>query len=145
MFKTILMPTDGSALSENAVKQSLQFAKSINAKVIGFHAIEPYHVLAIGVEMVSDTREVYERDAKLRAAAYLAKIEDMARSAGVNCECISAMEDQPWQAIIKAAQSNGCDLIAMASHGRRGMQGLLLGSQANHVLTHSKIPVLVFR
>jgi nucleotide-binding universal stress UspA family protein len=145
MFKTILLPTDGSALSENAINLALQFAKSINAKVIGFHAVEPYHILAVGVEMVSDTREVYERDAKLRAAACLAKVEDLARSAGVACECISAIDDQPWQGITKAAQSKGCDLIAMASHGRRGMQGLLLGSQTNHVLTHSKIPVLVFR
>lgn len=145
MFKTILIPTDGSTLSENAVKQSLQLAKSINAKVVGFHSMEPFHVLAIEPEMVSDTREVYERDTKLAAARYLAKVEDMARAAGVPCECISAKDDHPWQAIIKAAQSKNCDLIAMASHGRRGMQGLLVGSQANHVLTHSKIPVLVFR
>ncbi|MGB8339532.1 MAG: universal stress protein [Burkholderiales bacterium] len=145
MFKTILVPTDGSTLSENTVKQALQFAKFINAKVVGFHSIEPYHVFAVEPEMVSDTREVYERDAKLRSAKYLAKVEDMARSAGVSCECISAMDDHPWQAIIKTAQSKNCDLIAMASHGRRGMQGLLLGSQAAHVLTHSKIPVLIFR
>jgi nucleotide-binding universal stress UspA family protein len=145
MFKTILIPTDGSTLSETAVRQALQFAKSINAKVVGFHSTEPYHIFAVDAEMVSDTREVYERDAKLRTAACLAKIEDLARSAGVPCECISAEDDHPWQAIIKAAQARKCDLVAMASHGRRGMQGLLLGSQTNHVLTHSKIPVLVFR
>jgi nucleotide-binding universal stress UspA family protein len=145
MFKTILIPTDGSALSENAVKQALQFAKTINAKVVGFHVTEPFHIFAVEAEMVSDTREVYERDAKLNAARNLAKIEDMARSIGVPCECINGQDDHPWQAIIKAAQSKGCDLIAMASHGRRGMQGLLLGSQTHHVLTHSKIPVLVFR
>jgi nucleotide-binding universal stress UspA family protein len=145
MFKTILIPTDGSALSENAVKQALQLAKSINAKVVGFHSIEPYHVFAVDPEMVSDTREVYERDAALLSARFLAKVEDMARSAGVSCESISAQDDHPWQAITKAAQSKGCDLIAMASHGRRGLQGLLLGSQTTHVLTHSKVPVLVFR
>jgi nucleotide-binding universal stress UspA family protein len=145
MFKTILVPTDGSALSENAVKQALQFAKSVNAKVVGFHSVEPYHVFAVEPEMVSDTREVYERDAALLSARHLAKLEDMARTAGVPCECISDTDDHPWQAITKAAQSKGCDLIAMASHGRRGIQGLLLGSQTAHVLTHSKIPVLVFR
>ncbi len=145
MFTTILIPTDGSALSEYAVKQALQFAKSINAKVVGFHFEETYRVFAVDAEMVSDTREVYERDVKLRTALYLAKVEDMARSAGVPCECISGQDNHPWQAIIKAAQSKGCDLIAMASHGRRGIQGLLLGSQTVHVLTHSKIPVLVFR
>ena len=145
MFTTILIPTDGSALSEYAVKQALQFAKSINAKVVGFHFEETYRVFAVDAEMVSDTRDVYERDVKLRTALYLAKVEDMARSAGVPCECISGQDNHPWQAIIKAAQSKGCDLIAMASHGRRGIQGLLLGSQTVHVLTHSKIPVLVFR
>ena len=145
MFTTILIPTDGSALSEYAVKQALQFAKSINAKVVGFHFEETYRVFAVDAEMVSDTREVYERDVKLRTALYLAKVEDMARSAGVPCECISGQDNHPWQAIINAAQSKGCDLIAMASHGRRGIQGLLLGSQTVHVLTHSKIPVLVFR
>lgn len=145
MFKTILIPTDGSALSEYAAKEALQFAKSINAKVVGFHFEESYHVFAVDAEMVTDTREVFERDAKLRTAAYLAKLEDMARAVGVPCECISGQDNHPWQAIIKAAQSKGCDLIAMASHGRRGIQGLLLGSQTVHVLTHSKIPVLVFR
>jgi nucleotide-binding universal stress UspA family protein len=145
MFKTILIPTDGSALSENAVKQALQFAKSINAKVVGFHCMEPYHVFAVDAEMLSDTREVYERDAKLLSARYLAKMEDMARTAGVPCECVSGKDDYPWQAIANTAQSKNCDLIAMASHGRRGLQGLLLGSQATHVLTHSKIPVLIFR
>ncbi len=145
MFKTILIPTDGSALSENAAKLALQFAKSINAKVVAFHSEEPYHVFAVDVEMVSDTREVYERDVKLRAATNLAKIEDLARSAAVPCECMSGQDDHPWHAIIVAAESKGCDLIAMASHGRRGISGLLLGSQTVHVLTHSKIPVLVFR
>ena len=145
MFKTILIPTDGSALSENAVGQALQFAKSINANVVGFHSEEPYHVFAIDVEMVSDTREVYERGIKLRTATNLAKIEDMARSAGVPCECISGQDYHPWHAIIAAAESKDCDLIAMASHGRRGISSLLLGSQTVHVLTHSKIPVLVFR
>jgi nucleotide-binding universal stress UspA family protein len=145
MFKTILIPTDGSELSEYAVKQGLQFAKSIGANVVGFHVKEPYHVFAVDVEMVSDTRDVYERDVTLRSAAFLAKFEDMARTAGVAFASSTTTDDNPWNAIIKAAQTNGCDLIAMASHGRRGIQGLLLGSQTAHVLTHSKIPVLVFR
>lgn len=145
MFKTILIPTDGSALSENAAQLALQFAKAIDAKVVGFHSEEPYHVFAVDVEMVSDTREIYERDIKLRTAANLAKIEDLARSVGVPCECISGQDDHPWRSIVAAAESKGCDLIAMASHGRRGISGLLLGSQTVHVLTHSKIPVLVFR
>ncbi len=145
MFKTILIPTDGSDLSEKAMKQAMQFAKSEGAKAIGLHVTEPYHVFAVAPEMVTDTREIYERDSQLAAARCLAKVEDMARTVGVSCECINEKHEHPYEAIIKTAKSKGCDLIAMASHGRRGLQGLLLGSQTNLVLTHSTIPVLVFR
>lgn len=145
MFKKILVATDGSALSEGAAKQAMQLAKSVNARVVAFHCREPFHVFATGSEMLTDTREVFERDVKARSTVYLARIEDMARSAGVPCETTSDENDHAWQGIIKAAESAGCDLIAMASHGRRGVQGLLLGSQTTHVLTHSKIPALVLR
>jgi nucleotide-binding universal stress UspA family protein len=145
MFKKILIPTDGSALSEGAAKQALQLAKSVNASVVAFHCRQPFHVFAMGTEMLTDTREVYERDINARSMLYLARIEDLARSAGVPCETTSAESDHAWESIIGAAESAGCDLIAMASHGRRGVTGLLLGSQAQHVLTHSKIPTLVLR
>jgi nucleotide-binding universal stress UspA family protein len=145
MFKRILVPTDGSALSEAAAKQVLQLAKSVNAGIVALHCREPFHVFAFGTEMLTDTREIYERDIKTRSAMFVARIEDMARSAGVPCETISAEAEYAWQEIIATANSTGCDLIAMASHGHRGLKGLLLGSQAMHVLTHSKIPTLVLR
>jgi nucleotide-binding universal stress UspA family protein len=145
MFKSILIPTDGSELSDKAISQGIALAKSIGAKAVGFCAIAPYHYVALEPEILADTVLAYEEDAKKRAVQYLAKIENAARVADVRCECFFEMDDRPYDAIIRAAEKSGCDLIAMASHGRRGLRGLLLGSETNLVLTHTKIPVLVFR
>lgn len=143
MFKHILLPTDGSSLSEAAVEQGIIFAKSIGARVTGFHVISPFHVLATGVEMVTDTEEQYGTYSRAQAEAALAVIARSAKKAGVTFECISETNSQPYESIIGAAVKRGCDLIVMASHGRRGVQGLLIGSETNKVLTHTKIPVLV--
>jgi nucleotide-binding universal stress UspA family protein len=145
MFKSILIPTDGSQLSDIAIAKGIALAKSLDAKVVGFYAIPPYHYVALEPEMLADTREAYESDAKKHAEQYLAKIETAAKEAGVRCECFHDMEDHPYEAIIRAAEKSGCDLIAMASHGRRGLRGILLGSETNLVLTHTRIAVLVFR
>ncbi len=143
MFKHLLLPTDGSPLSEAAVLQGISFAKSIGARVTGFHVISPFHVLAAGVEMVTDTEEQYGTHSRAQAEAALAVIARSAKQAGVTFECISETNSQPYESIIRAAVKRGCDLIVMASHGRRGVQGLLIGSETNKVLTHTKIPVLV--
>lgn len=145
MFKHILLPTDGSELSEAAIHKGIQFAKSINAKVTGFHVILPFHVFTVQTEMLEDTKEQYERQSKLHAEQFLGAIKQAAEKAGVNCNTDSVTSDHPYEMIIKAAEKNGCDLIMMASHGRRGMQGLLIGSETQKVLTHTKIPVLVLR
>jgi nucleotide-binding universal stress UspA family protein len=145
MFKSILIPTNGSELCDKAIRQGLTLAKSLDAGVIGFHAIPPYHYVAMEPEVFADTREAYEADAKKQAEKCLATVAAAAEEAGVRCECFYEMDDHPYEAIIKAAERKGCDLIAMASHGRRGLRGLLLGSETNLVLTHTKIPVLVFR
>ncbi len=123
MFKHILLPTDGSALSEVAVQSGIRFAKSINAHVTGLHVISPFHFFARGPEMVSDTKAQFEKDSVAHAQQYLAAISR----------------------VIAAAEKRSCDLILMASHGRRGVKGLLIGSETHKVLTHTKIPVLVFR
>ena len=145
MFKHILLPTDGSQASELAVRQALAFAKSINAKVTGFYVMPEFHVFTYRTEMLEDTREEFAKDSKAHAEQYLGLIEKAAKQAGVSCQTASATSDHPYEAIIEAAQQRGCDLIAMASHGRRGVQGLLLGSETQKVLTHSRIPVLVYR
>ena len=145
MFKSILIPTDGSELSEKAVAQGIALAKALNAKVVGFHAIPAYHFMTVNTEMFADTPGEYERDSTARAKKYLANIDERARAAGVPCESFHETAAHPYEAIIKAAQSRNCDAVAMASHGRRGVQGMLLASQTTLVLTHSKIPEVVFR
>jgi len=145
MFKHILVPTDGSRGSEKAIRRALALAKSTGAKVTGFHVIPKFHVFTYRTEMLEDTKEEYARDSRAHAQRYLAVIEKAAQQVGVSCETAYTTSDHPYVAIIRTAQRKGCDLITMASHGRRGVQGLLLGSETQKVLTHSKIPVLVYR
>ncbi len=145
MFKHILLPTDGSALSEVAVQSGIRFAKSINAHVTGLHVISPFHLFARGPGMVSDTKEQFEKNSVANAELYLAAISRAAKEVGVPCDCVTEKADHPYEAIIAAAEKRNCDLILMASHGRRGVKALLIGSETHKVLTHTKIPVLVFR
>ena len=145
MFKHLLLPTDGSALSKAAIERGLQFAKSMQAKVTGVYVMPQFHVLAYQAEMLADTEQEFAADCKAHAEQYLAVIGQAAREAGVECSTVAAASDHPFEAIIQTAQDRACDLIVMASHGRRGMRGLLLGSETHKVLTHSRIPVLVLR
>jgi nucleotide-binding universal stress UspA family protein len=145
MFTHILLPTDGSPLSEAAMHKGIQFAKSINAKVTGFHAIQPFHIFTLQTEMLEETKEQFEKGARAHAEQCLAVMKQAAEEAGVQCDTAYVTTEHPYEAIIKAAEDKGCDLIMMASHGRRGMRGLLIGSETSKVLTHTPIPVLVFR
>jgi nucleotide-binding universal stress UspA family protein len=144
MFKHILLPTDGSELSEIAILKGIAFAKSIGARVTGFYALPEFHIFTYQTEMLEDTKDEFARDCKAHAEKYLAVIERAAQQAGVAYETVQATSDHPFEAIIEAAQDKGCDLIIMASHGRRGVRGLLLGSETHKVLTHAKLPVLVW-
>lgn len=145
MFTHILLPTDGSPPSEAAIQQGMKLAKEINAKVTGFHAMPEFHVFTYKTEMLEDTKGQFARDSRAHAQQYLDAIETAAKEAGVTCDTTYATNDHPYEAIIEAAEKNGCDLIMMASHGRRGAKGVLIGSETQKVLTHTKIPVLVYR
>jgi nucleotide-binding universal stress UspA family protein len=145
LSKHILVPTDGSPLSEAAAQQAVTLAKSLNAKVTAITASPTFHTLSLQVEVLTDTPEQYEKDAQARAERYLGVIKKAASIAGVPFEGIHVFNDQPYQAIIQAAKDRGCDLISMASHGRKGVVALVMGSETYKVLTHSKIPVLVHR
>jgi len=145
MYKHILIPTDGSELSENAILKGVALAKSMNAKVTGITISATFRAIAVEPMMVTDTPGQYKKDCEALAAKYLAVIEKAAKTAGVQYEGTHVFDDQPHEAIIGTAASKGCDLIVMASHGRRGMKALVLGSETTKVLTHSKIPVLVLR
>jgi nucleotide-binding universal stress UspA family protein len=144
MFKHILLPTDGSELSEAAIQKGVHFAKSINAKVTGFHVILAFHVFTLQMERLGDTKEQYERQSKGQAEQFLGVIKKAAEKTGVRCDTDYATSNHPYEMIIQAAEEKGCDLIMMASHGRRDLQGLLIGSEIHKVLTHTKIPGLVF-
>jgi nucleotide-binding universal stress UspA family protein len=145
MFKHILLPTDGSAASEDAVRKCMQFAKEIGAKVTGFHVMPEFHVFTYQAEMLEDTSDEFRKESEAHAQKYLGVVEKFAGEAGVPCKVATAIGDHPHQAIIDAAARHGCDLIVMASHGRKGIKGLLMGSETQKVLTHSQMPVLVYR
>jgi len=145
MYKHILIPTDGSELAAKAVQHGLAFAKSIGAKITVLTATEPFHVFSTDPKVLTDTAPVYTKHAAEFAAKTLDAVAKAAKAAGVPCETIHLEEGFPYAGIIKTATVKGCDLILMASHGRRGVAAIVLGSETVKVLTHSKIPVLVYR
>jgi nucleotide-binding universal stress UspA family protein len=145
MFKKLLLPTDGTLLSERAVLVGVELARSLGGRVVGLHVAAPFQILTYQTEMLEDSRGLYERDSLSRAGRYLDFVLRTAAEHGVPCETLTESRDDVFRAIIDVAQARACELIVMASHGRRGIAGLLLGSQTQHVLTHSHLPVLVCR
>jgi len=145
MFTHILLPTDGSPLSEAAVQKGIQFAKTINARVTGFCVVPVLPYIGCEAEIGTDFKKQAEAAVQAEVNKNLLAIEKAAKEVGIPCETAKAKSAQPYEAIIDTAAKKGCDLIIMASHGRRGVQALLLGSETQKVLTHTKIPVLVYR
>jgi len=130
MYTHILVPTDGSALSLKAAKAAVELARVLKTKLTAVYATSPW------MPPMGGESEVPRR---------MLVLESEYRKAKVECEKLHVIDDQPWSGIINAAGDKRCDLVVMASHGRRGLAGLLLGSETVKVLTHSKIPVLVCR
>jgi nucleotide-binding universal stress UspA family protein len=145
MYKKILLPTDGSSLSASAITHGVALAKSTGATVVGMTVSVPFHTFALDPMMVSDTKESYKKDCEMRATKDLDAITAAAFAAGVSCEVMHVESEHPYEGIIDTAKTVGCDLIVMASHGRKGASAFVLGSETVKVLTHSKIPVLVCR
>ncbi len=147
MFKQILVPTDGTTLSLRAAKNAVRFAKVDGASITAFYAAPEYHPSIAGDYMPANfvPLSVFEKQVQKTAHKYLGQIKKLAAVGGVPCSGVYASSDSPYQAIIRAAKANKCDLIFMASHGRSGIAGLLIGSETNKVLTHCKLPVLVCR
>jgi nucleotide-binding universal stress UspA family protein len=145
MFKQILLPTDGSDLSERAVLAGVSFAREIGAKVIGLTVTPEFHTFTYKTEMLEATEDEFNASTQRQAAKNLAVISDGASTAGVPCDVVQVTSDEPWAAILQVAKDRGCDLIIMASHGRRGIKALILGSETQKVLVHTDIPVLVYR
>ncbi|MBV8633743.1 MAG: universal stress protein [Burkholderiaceae bacterium] len=145
MFKHILFPTDGAATSKHIIKECISFAKSSGADITALHVMPRYSPYVYEAEIVGATQEKFEQDCVAAAEEFLAEIVSAAREAGVPCKPLHITSDYPYDAIIRTAEDKRCDLIAMASHGRKGVKGMILGSETQKVLTHTKLPVLVFR
>jgi nucleotide-binding universal stress UspA family protein len=147
MFKHILVPTDGSELSQKSARCAVTFAKETGARITVFYAKPEYPVTYYGEGALIDptTPAHFAELAEQQAQQNLGQVEILCQEAGVPCSKLSLTSDIPYEAIIAAATQSGCDLIFMASHGRRGFSSLILGSETNKVLSYSTIPVLVYR
>jgi nucleotide-binding universal stress UspA family protein len=145
MYGNILIPTDGSELSGKAVEHGLALAKRIGAKATALTVFPPFHTLTTNTQMIEDTPARYKARMQENAEKILAAVAAAAQAAGVVCATVQVEHEHPYQAIIDIATSKGCDLIVMASHGRRGISALVLGSETIKVLTHCKVPVQVHR
>lgn len=147
MYKHILIPTDGSELSRSATVAGVNLARALGARVTGLFAA-PAATPLMYRDFLPVGYGTPQRNAALIKRAtrrHLEVIERAARAAGVRCETVSVTDDFPADAILSLAKKRGCDLIFMASHGRRGLRGVLLGSETQKVLAGSKLPVLVYR
>lgn len=127
MYHHILIPTDGSPLSGVAVEQSMDFARDADAKVTVLTVVSPFHVFSADASQLADTRSEYERRARLHAAEILTDAQLKAKARGVSCDVVQLESESPYNEI--TADKSGCDLIAMASHGRRGVAAIVLGSE----------------
>jgi nucleotide-binding universal stress UspA family protein len=149
MYKHILVPTDGSVLSDKAVEAAIKLAKLVGARVTAFHTVEPYPLQGAYAAEASGVAELQPEIFAQRSEEYAKRVLDAvaAAAAAENVQCTTAYAtgNSAFQLIVEKASEEKCDLIVMASHGRRGLEGFLLGSETQKVLTHSSIPVLVYR
>jgi nucleotide-binding universal stress UspA family protein len=144
MFARILVPTDGSELSQKAARGAIELARQVNARIIGVTVVEPYSYTTLS-EYRPEPAAEYERRAEALARERLEPLETGAKAANVEIETTVAHSFSPYEAIIETARRRQCDAIFMASHGRRGLSAILLGSETQKVLTHTDIPVMVYR
>jgi nucleotide-binding universal stress UspA family protein len=148
MYKNILLPHDGSALSDEAADHGIALARAVKAKLTVMHVVAHRNVVldeGVSSKLVHKLESDYENLAKQNAEGLLAKITARAKASGVESTSVVVIGDAPYREIIDQARQFECDLVVMASHGRRGLEGLLLGSETAKLLTHSRIPVLVVR
>ena len=144
MFQRILVPTDGSDITAKAVSTTISLAKALGAKVYTISVKEPFPYSAISEMQPTPPQEFFDAQERI-ATKRVQTVVDSCKAAGLTCEGHTVEALHPWEAIIDHAKRNECDLLVMASHGRRGVSALLLGSETQKVLTHSKVPVLIVR
>lgn len=144
MYKKILVPTDGSNTGGKVIPHAVALAKSCGASVVGLNVTDPYPYSGLA-ETVPITADQYRVHVTQLAEDALKPLEAASKAADVSFEAVIAEDIHPWKAMLDVARDRGCDLVVIASHGRRGVQALLLGSETQKLLTHSTIPVLVLR
>lgn len=145
MFQHILIPTDGSLLSDSALESGLRFACSSGARVTVVAVTEPFFVLSAEARKIGVSQADHEREVKAAAAGHLAEAARKAGALGVPCETVEVENEHPYRGIIETAVDRECDLIAMASHAGSGITALVISSETVKVMTHSAIPLLVYR
>ncbi|MGF1621272.1 MAG: universal stress protein [Rhodomicrobiaceae bacterium] len=145
MYKNILIATDGTELSEKAIKHGVGLAGAVNGEVTIVTVTEPWDAVIVGEVAMVVPPEKYDETAEANARSILSKAKDIADRAGVTVYTMHMKDRHAADGIIEAATERGADLIVMASHGRRGLSRLVLGSEANEVVTHSQVPVLIIR
>lgn len=144
MFQRILVPTDGSDITAKAVNTAIALAKSLGAKIYTISVKEPFPYSAISEMQPTPPQEFFDAQERI-AAKRVQTVVDSCKAAALACEAHTVEALHPWEAIIDHAKRQECDLVVMASHGRRGVAALLLGSETQKVLTHSQVPVLIVR
>lgn len=147
MYTRILVPTDGSTLSKKAMKSAVELAATVGAEVVALNVVPRYPMSYFEGGISVSPHEVarVEKQWAERGQSVADEVSKAAEKAGVKARAITVRSDLVAEAILAAAKKNKCDLVVMASHGRRGLKRLLLGSETQHVLTHGNIPVLVLR
>ncbi|MBC7481030.1 MAG: universal stress protein [Rhizobacter sp.] len=144
MFKRILVPTDGSDITGKAIATAIELSRSVGAQLFTISVKEPFPYSAISEMQPTPPQEFFDAQERIATKRVQAVVE-LAKASAVACQAHTVEALHPWEAIIDHATSMECDLLVMASHGRRGVSALLLGSETQKVLTHSKVPVLVVR
>lgn len=144
MYKKILVPTDGSDTARKAVEPAVQLARLCGAGVVGLTVTDPYPYAGLA-DAVPIGADAYRASTTEAAEAALQPLRDACREAGLDCDCVVAEDIHPWSAMLEVARDKACDVVVMASHGRRGVQAVLLGSETQKLLTHCHLPVLVVR
>jgi nucleotide-binding universal stress UspA family protein len=145
MYKHLLAASDGSDLAKKAVDHALTLARAVGAQVTVITVTEPWEAVIVAEASIVLPPANYDEAVAAQAARLLAAVKEGASAQGVVCETLHVQNRQPGEGIVQTAEERGCDLIVMASHGRRGVSRLLLGSVANEVVTHSRVPVLIVR
>ena len=144
MYKRILVPTDGSDITQRAINTAISLAKTFGAEVYAISVKDPYPYSAMSEMQPTLPQEFLDAQERV-AARNVAAVKESCSSSGITCTGHTVESVSVWEAVVEYAKQHQCDLIVMASHGRRGVQALLLGSETNRVLTHTTIPVLVVR